>query len=58
MMNLLNLSVPPNVLLPVPAAAAAAAAAAALPPVLVLALFVFFTACAFFCGDSALLFFC
>jgi hypothetical protein len=55
MMNLLNLSVPPNVLLPVPAAAAAAAA---LPPVLVLALFVFFTACAFFCGDSALLFFC
>jgi hypothetical protein len=39
MLNLLNLSVPPNVLLPVPAAAVAAVA---LPPLLVLGLFVVF----------------
>ena len=39
MLNLLNLSVPPNVLLPVPAAVVVVVVA--LPPVLVLELFVF-----------------
>ncbi len=80
MLNLLNLSVPPNVLLPVPAAAVVVVVVHCLP-VLVLGLFVFllpvparcccctaartgfrafcfFTACAFLCGGSALLFYC
>ena len=46
MLNLLNLSVPPNVLLPVPAAVVVVVVA--LPPVLVLELFVFLLPVLFF----------
>ena len=45
MLNLLNLSVPPNVLLPIPAVVVVVVVVVALPPVLVLGLFVFYCLC-------------